>query len=1179
MLLASLDIHAQVTRLQIAGQRTVYSQPYLVDFNFSLRDQNNHAIILPPSQFQVTCKENGTAIGSETGYRLISGDNKQLRCFLVLDYTYSMADPIANGDTNNNDYSDALETMEANAKALIGALHADAKVGIYEFHREDPAHPPRRVSALTDDKADLTNQIDHIWQDYVQGFPASTRCWDAVYAALGEFPDANPADDQRFLVFLSDGRDESSTSTPAEIISRANSKRVTIYCVGYGIDLVEANLQNIASQTGGKYYPATSLGQMSQQFEQIVLDLGGQYVLRWATLKRAPTEFTPSFELRLAGLVATATGPSYYPPSYDADVLQGRLFFDTSTNANGSCSLFLDALYMPRSITRLRLNYGAASPFSVSLVSPSEGGLCPTNWAMTRTEGPDGGTIELRSDKPQSISSALPFASVGKLLRFQFPAVPDPTACFYGLNVETTNYIAGQSFLIVNSNAVTSPINQHGRLIVEATTNNIGQTVVKLLTQSTPLGITGIRLILSTPYSMSASIVPPSQGGLCPTNWTLSRIDYPGYSTLELTGPKPPSAYAALPYGSNGNLLEIVVGTTDPRGAFSDFSIDNTLYSGGQSFALVGVSSVWWRLPPLTPSNPSPRNGATKVLGPAVLDWADTPWAQSYQMRLWTNTLSSKPSFSYIPLAGTAGTGARTEVRDINKDGHADILVTSWELGWFENDRQKPPQFTWHTIKSLEDAIPVFAVDMDQDGWDDLITGVTDGNVVFTLYKKGQSTPEYEEKRVEVGSPTWVFPADVDGDGWADLIVGANGTEIVWFRNQHDRTFGSLQRVGALDRPARICAADFDQDGRVDIVATSYSASQVVVYRNLGRQPVAFEAMTVDAAANGVACLAVGDLDQDGRVDIVAGHGTGNELCWYLNNGNTPAQFTKRIIESRAVPYSVEVADLDNDGDLDVLATFWAGAEVRWYENITGAGIPQFIGHSVGGADGLRHASAGDLDGDGDVDLVMLNGWREGGSVGWFSNDAAPASINPLLSTSVAGSNVKLPQALLPNQVYYWQVTASNSYGSARGPVWSFQTSSQAASISNFLFWVQIMDLPEGRRGIEDRNGPLNLPNLLAFGMGLDPLTAKSEDLPYATLRRSEGGDKLVVTYRRSTTAQGVGLQLASAAGLVGKPWSPVVVNPVKLGPSADGKAQLWQAEFPIDASMRFIRAEATQLP
>lgn len=179
-----LGLHAQnITALQIEGVTPFYDQPYLLDFNLVLRDQNDRAVVTDPTNLTVVCKEDGAPISaSETGFRLLAAANKQLQCFLVLDYTLSMADPAINGDSNGDGISDAIEAMQGAAKALIGTVNTDAQIGLYEFHREDAGHPPQKVSDLTVNKAALSNHIDRVWTDHVQFFPAGTRVWDAVYA-------------------------------------------------------------------------------------------------------------------------------------------------------------------------------------------------------------------------------------------------------------------------------------------------------------------------------------------------------------------------------------------------------------------------------------------------------------------------------------------------------------------------------------------------------------------------------------------------------------------------------------------------------------------------------------------------------------------------------------------------------------------------------------------------------------------------------------------------------------------------------------------------------------------------------------------------------------------------------------------------------------------------------------
>lgn len=449
----------QPTQLQITGLRQFYSAPYLLDFSFAIRDQSNNAVVLNPSQFNVVCKENGQAISSsESGYRLLSGDNKQLKGFLVLDYTRSMIDPAINGDSDGDYIADSVEAMETGAKSIIGAMHADVQLGLFEFHRADTLNPPARIASLTVDKTYLTNQIDRIYTN-VMWTSGSSRCWDALYLALDEFPTNNPYDGQRFVVFLSDGKDESSTRSPNDVVSLAQTKGVHIYCIGYGIELAPSSLQNITMQTGGQYYPAGSAAEMAQRFNQIVSDLAGQYVLRWATLKRGNNSFVPSFELTFSGVKVTTTAGSYDPFFFEGDEMDGHLYFESSLSQNKVATLVLGAAYMPRGVTRIRLNFATAFPFTVERIAYEEGGVCPINWSFTMNQSAGVGYFEFSSPAPANPFSALPFAILGKLVKFQIHGVTNLTDCFYDLGVDNSFYQqpGGSSFVLDNAAEVSIP--------------------------------------------------------------------------------------------------------------------------------------------------------------------------------------------------------------------------------------------------------------------------------------------------------------------------------------------------------------------------------------------------------------------------------------------------------------------------------------------------------------------------------------------------------------------------------------------------------------------------------------------------------------------------------------------------------------------------------------------------
>lgn len=450
--------HIQVTVYSEGGTQTSggwtlknvtssYSSPYLLEFDFSLRDEDDHAVQAAPAQFGVACLEDGNEISSETEAHFAAGSNKQLLAYLVLDYTKSMTDRTINGDVNANGISDAIDHMQDAAKdVFFDALSPDARVGIYEFHRGD--RDPAKICDFSTDKEYLKSAVDGIWAT-VRSFPAESRCWDALYSAASQFSTsaADMKDEQRAIVFLSDGRDEASTHTYQDVIDRANERGIALYSIGFGAELDLTTLQILTSQTKGQYYSASTVDQLGTQFQQIVNDLGGQYILRWATLQHTSAAFTPSFEISISGHTLRYTAPEdYVPQTYAGDRLHGDLRVLASESTD-STTAFLRAVYMPRYVTEIVFDVVSPYGFAVNLVSSGDGGLCdPAEWTLT-TAG-DGVSVPkhvvISSALPDDIETAIPYAAFGPILEFTFNTVPaDINTLFTSFTVDNSIYSDG----------------------------------------------------------------------------------------------------------------------------------------------------------------------------------------------------------------------------------------------------------------------------------------------------------------------------------------------------------------------------------------------------------------------------------------------------------------------------------------------------------------------------------------------------------------------------------------------------------------------------------------------------------------------------------------------------------------------------------------------------------------
>ncbi len=96
----------------------------------------------------------------------------------------------------------------------------------------------------------------------------ATAVWDGAYAGIVEIIN-NGVNHCRAVIVLTDGGDNSSTRTVAEIISLANRHRIRVYTVGLGTAINATELELIALLTGGRYYQTPNAGQIASIYQEI----------------------------------------------------------------------------------------------------------------------------------------------------------------------------------------------------------------------------------------------------------------------------------------------------------------------------------------------------------------------------------------------------------------------------------------------------------------------------------------------------------------------------------------------------------------------------------------------------------------------------------------------------------------------------------------------------------------------------------------------------------------------------------------------------------------------------------------------------------------------------------------------------------------------------------------------
>lgn len=214
-------------------------------------------------------------------------------------------------------------------------------------------------------------------------------------------------------------------------------------------------------------------------------------------------------------------------------------------------------------------------------------------------------------------------------------------------------------------------------------------------------------------------------------------------------------------------------------------------------------------------------------------------------------------------------------------------------------------------------------------------------------------------------------------------------------------TFVEEQRIGA-ELNSYAVPADVDSDGDLDLVSAvnlpGLISSKIVWYKNTGD---GFgEAQIITDDVDEPWSLFTGDIDGDGDLDVLSASRRGAKIAWYENSNGSGSFSSQRVITTSADGVSsIVLGDLDGDGDLDVIAAsgFVQDGQVAWYENTDGNGTYSEASVIAAGMTFFDFWSQGlatdDLDGDGDLDVVLA----ESGSnrVVWFENIDEAGGFSP----------------------------------------------------------------------------------------------------------------------------------------------------------------------------------------
>jgi hypothetical protein len=371
----------------------------------------------------------------------------------------------------------------------------------------------------------------------------------------------------------------------------------------------------------------------------------------------------------------------------------------------------------------------------------------------------------------------------------------------------------------------------------------------------------------------------------------------------------------------------------------------------------------------------------------------------------YVSYLAGNGDGSFLSGAGTSvPLGApvwRVAAADFNGDGQLDLAaLTSMELSLLTGDARG--QFTRVQRLLVPQSTLMALADVDGDGQSDVVV-LSDTSAIVFANQRGKLSQVSETM---VGSfPSGVAAGDLDGDGRVDLALAIwNQDALGLLLSSGGGAFAPIVDYGGGNPTEQVMIADTNGDGTKDIITADAGRLLTLLGAGQGRLHAA-RSYPGGSASGDWRHIVAADLDGDGRLDLTVGSVYSLDLLVGRGDGS----FDPRSLPDPGATLDLLLADLDGDGHLDAISE----GGVRWGDGMAGFapaiqepvngtllaagrfgarsqvvlctfdGALALVGadatrvltveNTVSFASCPRTAAAGDLDGDGVDELVVLD--------------------------------------------------------------------------------------------------------------------------------------------------------------------------------------------------------------
>ena len=332
--------------------------------------------------------------------------------------------------------------------------------------------------------------------------------------------------------------------------------------------------------------------------------------------------------------------------------------------------------------------------------------------------------------------------------------------------------------------------------------------------------------------------------------------------------------------------------------------------------------------------------GVDYAIGGAVGDYDNDGDEDLYVTCYGPNRLYRNDSGKFVEVSGPAGVadprlGTSAAFLDYDLDGDLDLYVANYVD--YDPRRERACQ---------QSGVPAYCVPQDWPASADrLYRNEGDGRFTDVTVSAGVVAPRGRGFGVAVG--------DYDGDGAPDIYVANDATDNLLYHNQRDGSFKEVGLTagvavgddGTMENGMGTDWGDFDGDGRLDLVVTNFEGETNSLYRNLGDGfflDVSYASRTGRDGFQRLGWASIfADFDLDGRLDLYIANGHVFDNVEAFREGRRAAQLNllfrnlgdglfsrvssdgSRGLGIRRNSRGAAAGDLDNDGDEDLVVNNW----------------------------------------------------------------------------------------------------------------------------------------------------------------------------------------------------------------------------------------------------------------